>query len=350
MRGGTSKGLIFHADHLPADPAARDRILLRAMGSPDAAQIDGVGGATTLTSKVAMVRRSGRPDADVDYLFAQVDVTAPVVDTNPSCGNILSAVAPYAVESGMVAAQPGETTVRIFNENTRTVSTAIVRTPDGQVTYDGDTRIDGVPGTAAPVKLDLAATAGSRTGKLLPTGSPRDMIRGVEVSCVDMATPMVLIPAAALGRSGYESKRELDADPQLLARVEEIRREASHIMGLGDATGKVIPKVALLAAPRYGPGITSRYFVPHLCHASHAVTGAVCIAVATGLEGSVAHDLAHLPDGPRRTVRIEHPAGELAVELEMNSGRFPTPDVRRAAVVRTARRLFEGSVVLPHDV
>ncbi|TJZ59113.1 4-oxalomesaconate tautomerase [Streptomyces piniterrae] len=350
MRGGTSKGLIFHADHLPTDPDARDRILLRAMGSPDVAQIDGVGGATTLTSKVAIVRRSRRPEADVDYLFAQVNITAPVVDTNPSCGNILSAVAPYAVESGMVAAQQGETTVRIFNENTRTVSTAIVQTPGGLVTYDGAARIDGVPGSAAPVKLDLAATAGSRTGKLLPTGAVRDVVNGIEISCVDMSVPMVLIPAAALGRTGYESKQDLDADHELLARIEEIRREASHVMGLGDATGKVIPKVALLAAPRGGSGISSRYFVPHVCHATHAVTGAVCIAVATGLEGTVAHELAKVSDGPQRTVRIEHPAGGLDVELAMGDGLFPTPDIRRAAVVRTARRIFEGSVVLPLEV
>lgn len=347
MRGGTSKGLLFRAEDLPADPATRDEVLLRAMGSPDARQIDGVGGADPLTSKVGVVSVSRRDDADVDYLFAQVAVDRPVIDTNTTCGNLLAAVAPYAVDSGLVRAVDGETTVRVYSVNTNSVITAVVQTPGGQVTYEGDTGIDGVPGTAAPVKIDFRDGVGSRTGRLLPTGRASEIIRSTEVTCIDMATPLVVIAAASLGVSGYETKAELDADTGLLARLESIRQEASHRMGLGDATGRVIPKVCLVAPARYGTGISSRYFVPFACHPAHAVTGAVGLAVATAVASTVAHQLAS--GAGERRVRIEHPAGAIEVELDLESNPADpgTPLIHRAAVVRTARRLFEGNVLVP---
>lgn len=349
MRGGTSKGLFFLAEDLPSDAAERDRALLAAMGSPDSRQIDGVGGADPLTSKVAIVAAaSDRAIADVTYLFAQVAVDRAAVDTTPNCGNMLAGVAPFAIDQGLVTPSGDETLVRVFNINTQTVAEVIVQTPGGHVTYEGDVQIDGVPGTAAPIKIDFRNTAGSKTNALLPTGAACEEIDGVPVSCVDMAIPMLLLPAAAVGKTGYETRDELNADTAMLARLERLRLEASWRMGLGDAHGKVIPKVALIAPPQHGKGVSSRYFMPHACHAAHAVTGAVCIAVAAGLEGSVVHAAANVPPGQQRVVRIEHPSGFLEVELEI-AGSGPAAQLKRAAVLRTARVLFEGRVLVPES-
>lgn len=346
MRGGTSKGPYFRTADLPDDPAVRDRVLLAAMGSPDVRQIDGIGGADPLTSKVAMVGRSSHPRADVDYLFAQVSVDRAIVDTAPSCGNILAGVGPFAIESGMVPAGNGETRVTIFNVNTGSLIEAQVQTPDGEVEYEGDASIDGVPGTAAPVLLSFMDVVGSKTGALLPTGRAIDLIEGVEVTCIDVAMPMVIMRAADLGKTGYESKAEMDPDADLFARIEAIRRIAGDRMGLGDVANKVVPKVGLLAPPRGGGSVTSRYFVPHKLHAAHAVTGGVCVASCCALEGSVADGIVRMGGAGHEQVRIEHPSGVIDVVLE-REGNGATMRIIRAGVLRTARKLFTGQVHVP---
>jgi len=349
MRGGTSRGPFFQTTDLPADVATRDAVLLAVMGSPHEIQVDGIGGSHSVTSKVAMISRSKRPDADVDYLFAQVQINDSVVDTKPNCGNMLVAVGPFAIESGLVAAKNGETPVRIYNVNTQSLVEAIVQTPDGQVTYEGSASIDGVPGTAAPVGINFKSAIGAVTKKMLPTGRPLDVIDGVEVSCVDIAMPIVMMRAQALGKTGYETPAELDADRALFERMEAIRRKAGVLMGMGDVSKNVVPKIALLAKPRAGGTITSRYFVPETCHKAHPVTGTVCIASTCAIPGTIAADIAPLPPSPQGMVGIEHPSGVITIDLDVDftGGR---QELRRAALIRTARRIFEGNVCVPTHV
>ncbi|MGD9766535.1 MAG: 4-oxalomesaconate tautomerase [Pseudolabrys sp.] len=343
MRGGTSRGPYFLETDLPADAAARDRVLLSVMGSPHPLQLDGIGGSHTVTSKVAIISKATHPDADVDYLFAQVSIEAAIVDTSPNCGNMLSGVGPFAIEAGLVAPQVGETTVRIYNRNTRSLIDAIIQTPDGRVTYDGSAAIDGVAGTGAPIKLSFLDAKGGKTGKLLPTGQTREVIQGLSVTLIDYAMPMMLVAALDFDLRGDETAEELDENTAMLARMEEIRREAGHRMGLGDVSKLVIPKVGLLSPPRHGGTITSRYFVPHRCHRSHAVTGALCVAVASRLPGTVAYDLAQTE--PVSPVTIEHPSGRIQIDLTFKAD----GSVDRASVIRTARRIFEGSVIVGAD-
>ena len=350
MRGGTSRAPFFMASDLPASPDQRDEVLLAVMGSPHEYQVDGIGGATPFTSKVAIISPSERPDVDVDYLFAQVLVNEKRVDTTPNCGNILGAVGPFAVEVGLVAASGAETMVRIFNVNTGAKIDSIVQTPNGKVAYSGTTSIDGVPGTAAPVKLNFRSAIGSVTGKLLPTGKPLDIIDGIEVSCVDVAMPMVLIPAEQLGKTGHETATELDQDKNLKQQMESIRRQAGRMMGLGDVSDSVVPKIGLLAAPKHGGTISSRYFVPYSCHKAHAVTGAICVASACATPGTIAARLSNLNAAPPQgVVTIEHPSGTIAVDLDVDL-RGNDPEIRRAALIRTARRLMEGFVHVPDDL
>ena len=349
MRGGTSRGPYFLANDLPRDPVLRDEVLLTAMGSGNAQQIDGIGGGTSLSSKVAIVSVSRYPDADVDYLFAQVSVTERIVDCSPSCGNMLAGVAPFAIESGLVTAEEGETLVRVHNINTDSFIEVVVQTPNGKVEYDGDTSINGVEGTAAPVVLNFLDVAGTKTGHLLPTGNLRDVFDGVEVSCVDAAMPMVLIPASSLGKSGWESKAELDSDRELLARIESIRRQASLKMGLGDAAGKVLPKVSLMAPPQHGGTISSRYFVPTDCHAAHAVTGAICVSTAAMLPGTIAYDLADRPVGEPIMIGVEHPSGKIDIVLDL-AETDKGLQVNRAGLIRTARKLFRGELYIPSRI
>ncbi len=349
MRGGTSRGPYFLSENLPSDEQARDRVLLAVMGSPDIRQIDGIGGATTLTSKLAIVSPSEHPDADVDYLFAQVSIDRAFVDTGPSCGNILSGVGPFAIESGLVKAQDKETLIRIRNVNTNSFIDTTVQTPGGDIEYEGQTAIDGVPGTAAPIKLNFKGIVGSKTGALLPTGNPADIIDGIRVSCVDVAMPMVIIAAESVGKTGHESKDELDSDLELLNQLESIRQKASQLMGLGDARGKVIPKLGLLAAPQARGNITSRYFVPEVCHAAHAVTGAICVSVCTAIPDSVADGLANYTEDAPSSCIIEHPSGQIEITLDLER----TDDgmqLNSAGVIRTARKLFAGEVFVPARV
>ncbi len=349
MRGGTSRGPFFLSRDLPADTATRDAVLLAAMGSPHDYQVDGIGGGMTLTSKVAMIGPSTRDDADVDYLFAQVSVKEAIVDTKPNCGNMLVGVGPFAIEAGIVPAGEPETTVRIYNVNTDSVVEAIVQTPGGRVTYEGQARIDGVAGSAAPVGVNFTSAIGAVTGKLLPTGRPLDIIDGTEVSCVDVAMPMILMRASDFGKTGYESVAELDADRELFKRMEPIRIKAGALMGMGDVSKMVVPKIGLLAKPRAGGTITSRYFVPDACHAAHAVTGTACVAAACAIPGTVASGLVQLPPPPQGMITIEHPSGTIAIDLDADfcDGR---EIIRRAALVRTARRVFEGACLVPSTI
>jgi 2-methylaconitate cis-trans-isomerase PrpF len=349
MRGGTSRGPFFKLSDLPADVPTRDAVLLSVMGSPHEIQVDGIGGSHSVTSKVAMISRSNRADADVDYLFAQVEINEKRVDTKPNCGNMLVAVGPYAIEAGIVAAMNGETTVRIFNVNTQSLVEAFVQTPGRVVTYDGNAAIDGVPGTAAPVGINFKSAIGSVTRKLLPSGKPLDVIDDVEVSCIDVAMPVVLMLAEAFGKTGYESANDLDADRELFRRMEAIRIKAGRMMGMGDVSKMVVPKISLLAKPSRGGTISSRYFVPYACHKAHAVTGTVCVASALAIPGTVAFRLVKLPPAPQGMIEIEHPSGKIAIDLDADftNGR---QELRRAALVRTARRIFEGSVCVPEAV
>ena len=349
MRGGTSKGPYFMARDLPSDPALRDQVLLAAMGSPDARQIDGIGGATTLTSKVAIVSPSTRPGIDVDYLFAQVEIEAARVDTNPPCGNIMAGVGPFALETGMVKPQGDVSRVRIYHVNIDAKVEAVVQTPGGQVSYDGDTAIDGVPGTSAPVMLNFMDVAGSTCGSLLPTGQAIDVIEGVPVTCMDVAMPVMMLAAESVGKTGYETAAELDADKDFFKRIEGIRRIAGAKMGLGDVSEKVVPKVILLAKPRFGGTITSRYLVPKKTHAAHAVTGGLCLACCCLLEDSVAAPFVELPAGPPYPIRIEHPSGELEIMLDADPGRG-TVTLRSAGTLRTARKIMRGEVYVPANL
>lgn len=353
MRGGTSKGLYFLADDLPRDSAARDALLLRIMGSPDARQIDGLGGGHPLTSKVAVV--SARPDGGVDYLFLQVSVDEAAVTDRQNCGNILVGVGPFAIERGLVPAEEGTTSVRIHMVNTGSEALATVETPGGQVTYAGDAAIAGVPGTAAPVVLDYRNTAGSSCGALFPTGNRRDEFAGVEVTCVDNGMPVVVVAAAALGVAGTESPRELEADDQLCATVEAVRLEAGAAMGLGDVAHATVPKVCLVAPARNGGTFGTRCFIPKRVHEAIGVFAGASAAVAWAVPGTVVAGL----DGDHGSdrVRVEHPTGHtdlvLSVEVEGQgepaaepsdepSEPSPEPRVLVTGSVRTARKLMDG--------
>jgi 4-oxalomesaconate tautomerase len=341
MRGGTSKGAYFLADDLPQDVAARDGALLAILGSPDPRQIDGIGGAHPLTSKVAIVSRAKDKDADIDFLFCQVAVERDHVDTTPNCGNILAGVAPFAIERGLIAASDPVTRVRVRTVNTGTLAELVVETPGGAVNYEGDARIDGVPGTAAPIAVNFLDAEGSVCGKLLPTGNAVDRVAGVDVTLIDNGMPVVVIAAEALGRTGYESREALEADAELKARVEEIRLAAGPLMGLGDVKDKVIPKMALVAPPAQGGAVSTRCFIPHACHASIGVFAAVTVATACVLPGTPAARVARLPQGRMRTVSVEHPSGIFDVRLEVG-GTPESPVVERAGLLRTARALFDG--------
>ena len=340
MRGGTSKGGYFLAEDLPDTPAARDSFLLRIMGSPDPRQIDGMGGADPLTSKVAIIKKSQRPGVDIDYLFLQVFVDQAIVTDAQNCGNILAGVGPFAIERGLVDAQDGETRVAIYMENTGQLAIATVQTPGRIVRYEGDARIDGVPGTAAPIPLEFRDTAGSSCGALLPTGNAIDEVDGVPVTLIDNGMPCVIIKAQDVGITGYEDRDTLDADVTLKARIEKIRLAVGERMNLGDVKEKSVPKMMLVAPPRHGGSITVRSFIPHRAHASIGVLGAVSVATACLLPGSPAAELASVPDGKRKVMSVEHPSGETTCVMEVDD----QGNVTSAAMLRTARKLMDGKV------
>lgn len=354
MRGGTSKGLFFRAEDLPDDRATRDAVLLAAMGSPDPREIDGLGGAHPLTSKVAVVGPSTRDDADVEYLFLQVWPDRPAVSDSQNCGNMLAGVGPFAIEQGLVAAAGEVTPVRIWMRNTETLATAYVSTPGGVVEYAGPARIDGVPGSHAPIPLEFAGIAGSSCGALLPTGRVLDEIDGSRVTLIDNGMPVVCLAAADFGLTGAESPADIEKRTDVLARIEKIRLTAGPLMNLGDVTDQTVPKMSLLAPPAAGGAVNTRTLIPHRVHEAIGVLGAVSVATACLLPGSVADGIAAVPEpgGSGGTdVDVEHPTGFFTVTLDVDrSGSGRLPEVRRAALLRTARLLMRGEVMVPAAV
>jgi 4-oxalomesaconate tautomerase len=350
MRGGTSKGPFFLASSLPSSVDVRDRVLLSIMGSPDIRQIDGLGGADSLTSKVAVIGPPTRPEADVDYLFLQVLVNEPRVDGSQNCGNMLAGVAPFAIENGLVPIAGERTRVRIHMVNTQSIAVAEIQTPDGRVQYNGDASIDGVPGTAAPVLLDFLDIAGSSCGALLPTGNALDVVEGVEATLIDNGMPVVVMRASDLGKSGAESPAELEADKDLKARVEAIRLAAGLRMNLGDVTRKTVPKMCLASPPRSGGAIATRNFIPHTVHKAIGVFGAVSVATACVVPGSATADIARIEGtGRLRRLNVEHPTGYFTVEMEVETdGR--SIKVERAALLRTARKIMAGLAFVPESI
>jgi 4-oxalomesaconate tautomerase len=340
MRGGTSKGGFFLASDLPAETAARDAFLLHAMGSPDPRQIDGMGGADPLTSKVAIVSKSDRAGVDVDYLFLQVFVDQAIVTDAQNCGNMLAGVGPFAIERGLVAATGDQTKVAIFMVNTSQVAVATCETPGGVPTYQGEAKIDGVPGTSAPVPLEFRDTAGSSCGALLPTGNAVDVIEGVACTLIDNGMPCVVFKATDVGATGYEDRDTLDGWADLKARIEAIRLIAGPLMNLGDVTEKSVPKMMLVAPPAHGGAVTVRSFIPHRAHATIGVLGAVSVATACLIEGSPAAEVATVPDGATKMLSVEHPTGEMSCVLTLDE----QGQVATAALLRTARKLMDGTI------
>jgi 4-oxalomesaconate tautomerase len=345
MRGGTSKGLYFHLADLPGDRQLRDRVLLAAMGSPDARQIDGAGGAHPLSSKVALISPSTHAAADVDYLFLQVMVERAEVSDSQNCGNILAGVAPWAIENGLVPVAGPSTTVRIHMVNTGSLAVANVLTPRGAVEYEGDARIDGVPGTASPIALEFLDVAGSSCGALLPTGAVTDRLDGIELSCIDNGMPVIIVRAADLGVTGAEGPAQLEANVALAAKVESIRVRMGPRMNLGDVARKTVPKVCLVSAPRQGGSIATATFIPHRVHEAIGVLGAVSVATACVIPGSVAAKVARRAEGAARRIEVEHPTGFFTVDVEVEGAESFV--VRRAVLLRTARKLLRGEVFVP---
>ncbi|MFQ6549324.1 4-oxalomesaconate tautomerase [Aestuariibius sp. 2305UL40-4] len=343
LRGGTSRGPYFRRSDLPKDRETLSRVLIEVTGSGHPLNIDGLGGGAAVTTKVAMLSASEDDWADIDYLFAQVSVTDRLVDFGPTCGNILSGVGPAALEMGLIVPQGEVTEVKIRAVNTGARVIATVQTPGGTPTYEGGTAIDGVSGTAAPVELAFMEVEGSSTGALLPTGKSIDLIDGIEVTCMDVAMPIVITKAEAFGLTGYETREELDENRTFFDRIEKVRLAAGPMMGLGDVTKSVTPKFAILAKPRQGGAIAARYFMPWACHPTMAVTGAQCLATCAMTPATVADGLANRPSGPPATVTIEHPTGAIDVILDYE----PTGTgirVKSAGLLRTARKIAAGEV------
>lgn len=349
FRGGTSRGPYFRREDLPEDPETLARVLVAALGSGHKLNIDGLGGGAAVTTKVAMLSRSPTNDCDIDYFFAQVSVEDGLVDFKPTCGNILSGVGPAALEMGLIAPQGDVTRIRIRSVNTGARVEAVVQTPGGQVDYTGAVTIDGVPGTSAPIYLNFMDVVGSATGALLPTGALRDVVEGVEVTCMDVAMPIVIARATEFGLSGHETVAELDANRAFFERMEPIRRAAAQRMGMGDVASSVTPKFALLAPPRAGGTITARYFMPWNCHPTMAVTGAQCLASCVLTPGTVAEGLFTAPEGMPALVRIEHPGGAIEVSVDYETGAAGFT-LKSAGLLRTARLLARGEVMVPAAV
>jgi len=362
MRGGTSKGPFFNAADLPADTATRDKVLLAALGSPDKRQIDGLGGAHPLTSKVGIVRKSTTPGVDIDFLFAQLQPDKDTVDTSPNCGNMLAAAVPFALETGLLTAQGDISTFRVLTLNTNMAADITVHTPlqtDGSraVEYEGSARIDGAPGSSAPITINFLDTAGSVCSGLLPTGQVRDRVSvagegfapfEIDVTCIDNGMPLVMFKASDMGRTGYETATELNADTDLKTRLEALRLKTGQLMGLGDVTKKTYPKMTLIAPPRDGGSLTTRSFIPHVCHDAIGVLAAVTVGTACVLDGSVAQGVAVMPAGNPKTISVEHPTGEFSVELGLDPAN--PQNVTRAALLRTARLLMRGEVMVPRSL
>ena len=340
MRGGTSKGGYFLAEDLPDNQALRDAFLMRAMGSPDPRQIDGMGGGDPLTSKIAVVRKSDRPAVDVDYLFLQVSVDAPLVTDAQNCGNLLAGVGPFAITRGLVKAQSPTTEVRIFMENTGQTAVARIETPNGEINEEGSASIDGVPGTAAPIALTFQDTAGSSCGALLPSGQAKDTINGIDVTMIDNGMPCVVLRAEDIGITGHETPAELEGNTELRQKLEALRLTCGPLMNLGDVAEKTVPKMTMVSRAQNGGAISTRTFIPHRCHKSIGVLGAVSVATACLIPESTAFGLAQRGSGTERYLSIEHPSGEMTVVAELDD----QDNVKTAAILRTARKLMDGEI------
>jgi 4-oxalomesaconate tautomerase len=357
MRGGTSRGPFFLESDLPADIATRDKVLLAVMGSPDKRQIDGMGGAHPLTSKVGIVRKSTTAGVDIDFLFAQLQPDSDLVDTTPNCGNMLAAVVPFAIERGLVKALGDKTTLRVLTLNTDMQCDITVDTPNGEMTYDGDAKIDGSPGSSAPITINFLDTAGSVCSGLLPTGKVKDVVEvegagfekfSIAITCIDNGMPLIMMRATDLGRTGFETVAQMNSDVELKAKLEALRLKASLLMGLGDVTKKNYPKMTLIAAPQAGGSLATRSFIPHVCHEAIGVLAAVTVGTACVLKGSVADGLAVMPEGDSKKVSVEHPTGEFSVELAIDPNN--SQNVTKAALLRTARLIMRGEVMIPSSV
>ena len=357
MRGGTSKGPFFLASDLPGDQATRDKVLLAVMGSPDKRQIDGLGGAHPLTSKVGIVSLSTTLGVDLDFLFGQLQPDKDTVDTTPNCGNMLAAVVPFAIERGLLKTQGATTTARVLTLNTDMQCDVTVLTPSGKVQYTGDARIDGAPGTSAPITINFLDTAGSVCPGLLPTRKVKDTVHvqgegfaefEIEVTCIDNGMPLVMMRATDMGRTGYENVADLNADTELKTKLEALRLKVSLQMGLGDVTNKNYPKMTLIAAPKHGGSITTRSFIPHVCHDAIGVLAAVTVGTACVLRGSVCEGIAVVPTDEIKKISVEHPTGEFSVELETDPAN--PQNVTKAALLRTARLIMRGEVMVPASV
>lgn len=349
MRGGTSRAPYYNRADLPEDEKTLGDVLMAAMGAGSPLQVDGIGGGQPTTSKVAMLSQSDDDWADVNYFFAQVHAEKREVDFSPSCGNILAGVGPAALEMGLLEPQDDETSIKILNTNTGARIEAIVQTPGGQVNYEGDAKIDGVPGTSAPVLLNFMDVIGSKTGALFPTGNPRDVIGGFEVTCIDVAMPMVIARAEDFGVTGYETREELDGSQELFEMFEPVRIAAGKLMGLGDVTTSVVPKFALLAKPRRGGTVTARYFMPWSCHPSYAVTGSICTGSCLLAPQTIAEGLGTIPNSSPTPIKIEHPSGSIDVMFEYQFGADGF-QLGSAGLIRTARKLFTGAVSIPREI
>ncbi|HCW7017795.1 TPA: 4-oxalomesaconate tautomerase [Citrobacter farmeri] len=343
MRGGTSRGPFFLAKDLPEEIAERDRLILSVMGSPDERQIDGLGGATTLTSKVGIISLAPDAEADINFLFAQVSINERHVDTTPNCGNMLAAVGPAALEAGLITAQGDQTVLRIRTLNTNMIAEVTLQTPGGHPCYEGDVSIDGVPGTSAPVLQNFLDTEGSVCGALLPTGKLCDVIDGIRVTCIDNGMPVIIVAASDMGITGYETKDQLNANNALATRIENLRLKAGKLMGISDVANKSVPKISMVARSQSGGALCTRTFIPHTCHAAIGVLGAVTVATAAVMPGSVAHAVSQLSGGTEQRLSIEHPSGELTVYLRLNED----GSVAQAALMRTARLIMRGDVLVP---
>ena len=343
MRGGTSKGAYFLASDLPTDAKELNKALLGIMGSPDKRQIDGVGGAHPLTSKVAIIKKSTRPGVDVDYLFVQVFVEEAKTTTSQNCGNILAGVGPFAIEQGLVTAQDGETVVTVYMENTDSMAKQRIQTPNRKVQYEGDAAIDGVPGTHAPIMIEFLNVAGSSCGALFPTGNFTDIVNGFKVTMVDNGMPVVMIDARSLGLQGDESIEDLEANAELKKTIEALRLAVGPLMNLGDVKDKTVPKMTIVSPPKMGGILNTRSFIPHRVHDAVGVLAAASVATAANIPGSVGHDIARIPTGKRRMCEVEHPTGTMGVEVVLNDDpKVLVPD--STSIMRTARMLFSGTV------
>jgi 4-oxalomesaconate tautomerase len=348
FRGGSSKGLFFKASDLPVDEKERNKMVLAAMegvGAGDPRQIDGLGGAASLTSKVAIVSLSKNPDADLDYLFLQVVVGKGQISATQTCGNILAAVVPFAIESGMIAAGNTKTSAKINIVNTGGICEVTVETPNGKVNYAGNAKVDGVPGTAAPVICNYLKTVGATCGALLPTGNVTDSIEGVEITCIDNGMPSVIIRASDVGITGYETPDALNANEKLKTAIEAIRLQAGPLMNLGDVKDKTIPKMCIVSSPVNGGMLNTRTFIPHVCHEAIGVLGAVSVASAILVKGSVAASIAEI-DRDSNLISIEHPTGEFSIQFDVSNENGKLM-FHQSGVIRTARLLSKGLVFIP---